>query len=282
MLHTAPLVLDGATGSCLMMRGMPRGIPTELWIQENPEILIALQKEYIAAGSQVIYAPTFQANRIAFAERHIDADVRETILALVSLSRQAAADSGILIAGDVGTCGKPLAPVGTMTYEAMFECYQEAISALAEAGVDYIAAETLLSAEEALVILDAAASVCDLPVVCSLTIEADGGLLFGGTIFDAAADIEAMGAAAVGCNCSVGPDQLVSIIEMLHKRLSIPVIAKPNAGMPEITADGRAVYNMSADDFAQHMCTLHRAGASLIGGCCGTTPDYIRAICAAL
>ena len=148
--------------------------------------------------------------------------------------------------------------------------------------MDLIVAETLLTTDEAMAILDAAAGVCALPVLCSLTIEADGSLLFGGNIFDAAADLESMGAAAVGVNCSVGPDQLESVIAGIADRVSVPVIAKPNAGMPEIQDDGRAVYSMDAVSFARHMRRLRDAGASVLGGCCGTTPDYIRAMCAAL
>ena len=126
------------------------------------------------------------------------------------------------------------------------------------------------------VLLLAAASVCDLPVFCSLTIEADGSLFFGGTIYDAVEELEAMGAAAVGCNCSTGPDQLEAVISGIRKRVSIPVIAKPNAGMPVISETGEAVYHMGPSEFARHMAVLRRAGASILGGCCGTTPEFIR------
>ena len=154
----------------------------------------------------------------------------------------------------------------------------EAITALKRAGVDYIAAETLMTVEEATAILDAANAVTDLPVVVSMTIEADGGLLFGGNIFDACEQLEAMGAAAVGINCAVGPDQLTSIIRTLRERVTVPIIAKPNAGMPEINDQGVAVYSMGPEVFGQHMVALRDAGASLLGGCCGTNPEYIRAM----
>ena len=272
-LQQGPLILDGATGSNLMLAGMPRGVSTELWVLEHRQALIDLQRAYVAAGSQVVYAPTFQANRVSMPE----ADIPSLIPSLVAISREAVGGQ-VLVAGDVSTTGR-MAPLGPVTYDELVECYMEAITALKRAGVDYIAAETLMTVEEATAILDAANAVTDLPVVVSMTIEADGGLLFGGNIFDACEQLEAMGAAAVGINCAVGPDQLTSIIRTLRERVTVPIIAKPNAGMPEINDQGVAVYSMGPEVFGQHMVALRDAGASLLGGCCGTNPEYIRAMC---
>lgn len=275
-LQQGPLILDGATGSNLMLAGMPRGVSTELWVLEHRQALIDLQRAYVAAGSQVVYAPTFQANRVSMP----DADIPSLIPSLVAVSREAVGGQ-VLVVGDVSTTGR-MAPLGPVTYDELVECYMEAITALKRAGVDYIAAETLMTVEEATAILDAANAVTDLPVVMSMTIEADGGLLFGGNIFDACEQLEAMGAAAVGINCAVGPDQLTSIIRTLRERVTVPIIAKPNAGMPEINDQGVAVYSMGPEVFGQHMVALRDAGASLLGGCCGTSPDYIRAMCQSL
>ncbi len=275
-LQQGPLILDGATGSNLMLAGMPRGVSTELWVLEHRQALIDLQRAYVAAGSQVVYAPTFQANRVSMPE----ADIPSLIPSLVAVSREAVGGQ-VLVAGDVSTTGR-MAPLGPVTYDELVECYMEAITALKRAGVDYIAAETLMTVEEATAILDAANAVTDLPVVVSMTIEADGGLLFGGNIFDACEQLEAMGAAAVGINCAVGPDQLTSIIRTLRERVTVPIIAKPNAGMPEINDQGVAVYSMGPEVFGQHMVALRDAGASLLGGCCGTNPEYIRAMCQSL
>lgn len=275
-LQQGPLILDGATGSNLMLAGMPRGVSTELWVLEHRQALIDLQRAYVAAGSQVVYAPTFQANRVSMPE----ADIPSLIPSLVAVSREAVGGD-VLVAGDVSTTGR-MAPLGPVTYDELVECYMETLTALKRAGVDYIAAETLMTVEEATAILDAANAVTDLPVVVSMTIEADGGLLFGGNIFDACEQLEAMGAAAVGINCAVGPDQLTSIVRTLRERLSVPIIAKPNAGMPEIDDQGVAVYSMGPEVFGQHMAALRDAGASLLGGCCGTSPEYIRAMCAHL
>ena len=271
-LQQGPLILDGATGSNLMLAGMPRGVSTELWVLEHRQALIDVQRAYVAAGSQVVYAPTFQANRVSMPE----ADIPSLIPSLVAVSREAVGGQ-VLVAGDVSTTGR-MAPLGPVTYDELVECYMEAITALKRAGVDYIAADTLMTVEEATAILDAANAVTDLPVVASMTIEADGGLLFGGNIFDACEQLEAMGAAAVGINCAVGPDQLTSIIRTLRERVTVPIIAKPNAGMPEINDQGVAVYSMGPEVFGQHMVALRDAGASLLGGCCGTSPEYIRAM----
>ncbi len=271
-MQQGPLFLDGATGSNLIAAGMPRGVSTELWILEHPEVLTGLQRAYAAAGSQLVLAPTFQANRIGLAGRELPEPVPKLIARLVALSREAA-NGTALVGGDVSSTGR----FADLEYTELYDAYSEQIDALCEAGADLIAAETLLSAEEGAVILDAA-SGRDIPVLCSLTVESDGALLFGGNIFDACADLEAMGADAVGVNCSCGPDQLAAVIAGIKRRVGIPVIAKPNAGLPTITENGKAVYSMGPEAFARAMVPLRDAGASLLGGCCGTAPEHIRAM----
>ena len=270
-----PLLLDGATGSNLMAAGMPPGVCTEIWVRDHKDVFLRLQKAYIEAGSQVIYAPTFGGNRISLSMHGLENEIEALNKTLVSYSLEAA-DDKVLVAGDLTTTGKMMAPAGELSYEQAFEVYQEQIHYLAEAGVDLLAVETMISIEETLAALDAALSVCDLPVMCSMTIESDGSLFTGGNIFEAALALESAGASAVGINCSVGPEQLVAIIRTLYETVSIPVIAKPNAGMPVIDDLGQAVYNMTPQDFALHMKTLVDMGASIVGGCCGTTPEFIH------
>lgn len=271
------LILDGATGSNLMKAGMPRGVCTEQWIADHPEPLMKLQKAYVDAGSDVIYAPTFLANPISLKSHGLEAETGRLNETLVHISRKAAGGRA-LVAGDLSTTGKLMEPLGEMSYDTLYDAYREQISCLVRSGVDLLVAETMMAADETMVILDAAASVCDLPVLCSLTMESDGSLFFGGNIFETAEILEAAGADAVGCNCSVGPDQLEAVIAGIKDRVSVPVIAKPNAGMPHITETGEAVYGMSASDFGLHMSALARAGARILGGCCGTNPDHIRAL----
>ena len=271
------LLLDGATGSNLMASGMPRGICTETWVIEHKEIFQELQRSYIAAGSQVIYAPTFGGNRINLAKHGLTDRIEEINRTLVGYSRELAGD-GVYVAGDITTSGSFITADGDYTYDDAFKMYQEQVKILADAGIDLIAAETMINIEETLAAVDAANSVCDLPIMCTMTVEADGSIFSGGNAIEAAVSLEAAGADAVGINCSVGPDQLVSVVRSIKENVSIPVIAKPNAGMPTIDDRGNAVYSMNPEDFASYMKILIENGASVVGGCCGTTPAFIRAL----
>lgn len=265
-----PIILDGATGSNLMKAGMPRGVCTEQWICENPKPLQELQRAYEKAGSQVVYAPTFSANRISLKNYGLENQVAELNKVLIEISRTAVG-SQVLVAGDLTTAGKQEIP-----YEELLEAYREQIVVQTQEGVDLLVAETMLGVTECMAVLDAAASVCSLPVMCTLTVESDGSLFFGGNIYEAVETLEEMGADAVGINCSTGPDQLLSVVENMRKRVSIPLIVKPNAGMPIINEQGQPVYSMGAQEFADCMKRLVQAGADIIGGCCGTTPEYIE------
>ena len=269
------LFLDGATGSNLMAQGMPRGICTERWVIEHRDVIQKLQKSYIEAGSRIIYAPTFGGNRLSLKQHGLENKIQEINSTLVSYSREIAGNKAF-VAGDITTSGQFVTADGEYTYEDAFEMYKEQITILKNAGVDLIAAETMINIEETLAAVDAANSVCDLPVMCTVTVEADGSIFSGGNAVEAAVAFESAGAAAVGINCSVGPDQLVSVIRNIREAVSIPVIAKPNAGMPVIDDQGNAVYSMNPVDFAKHMQVLVKNGAGIIGGCCGTTPDFIR------
>lgn len=269
------LILDGATGSNLTKAGMPKGVCTEEWALEHPEAVIELQRRYIEAGSDIVYAPTFGANRASLKRFNLESRIEELNRKLVALSKTAAAGQA-LVAGDITTIGYPVTDEGELSYENRVALYQEQIYLLAEAGVDLIAAETLLGGDEAMAILDAAAMVCDLPVMCTLTVESDGSCYFGGNVIDIAVNLEEMGAAAVGINCSCGPDQLESIVRNLRERVNVPVIVKPNAGLPVINEKGEAVYPMEPEVFGRHMKKLVELGAGIVGGCCGTDERFIR------
>ncbi len=276
-LTQSVVLLDGATGSNLMARGMPRGVCTELWIMEHKDVILSLQKDYAEAGSRIIYAPTFGGNRISLAKYGLADRIGEINSALVSYTREAVGH-GVYVAGDVTTTGTILSPESGYTYEMAFENYCEQIRILSEAGADCIVAETMINTEEALAAVDACRTVCSLPIFCTMTVEADGSIFSGGNAAEAAAALESAGADAVGINCSVGPDQLVSVVRSIREHVSVPVVAKPNAGMPFIDDQGNAVYTMTPKDFARHMKALTENGASIIGGCCGTTPEFIREI----
>ena len=277
LVERGVVLLDGATGSQLRAKGMPVGVSTELWIYEHPEAILALQRAYVDAGSDIIYAPTFSANRVGLGLHGLEDRLAELNAGLVKLSKQAAGGRA-LVAGDFSTTGKPLEPVGTMSYQGLLDIYREQIEVVVAAGADLLGAETMLTVDECACFVEAARSVCDLPVMCTLTIEADGHLLFGGNVVEAVETLQALGVSAVGLNCSVGPDQLAAVVASMKAVATVPVIAKPNAGMPVMDEQGQAHYSMTPARFAGSMKRLVDAGARIIGGCCGTGPEYIAAL----
>lgn len=274
-----PVYLDGATGSNLSKRGMPAGVCPEQWILEHKDIFIGLQREFADAGSNIIYAPTFTANSVKLKEYGLRENIRQMNMELVALSKEAAGGR-CLVAGDITMTGQQLAPMGTMDFEELVMIYKEQIGYLAEAGVDLLVIETMMSLQESRAALIAAKESCNLPVMVTMTFETDGRTLYGTDARTAAIVLESLGASAVGVNCSAGPDKMVSLIEAMAEVTTIPLIAKPNAGLPELDADGNTVYNMDSTDFAEGMAALARAGASILGGCCGTTPEYIEKLIA--
>ena len=275
------LYLDGATGSNLVKAGMPSGVCPEQWILEHRDVMLKLQKDYVQAGTNILYAPTFTANRIKLAEYHLEKNMSAMIHELVAISREAAASSPghtVLVAGDLTMTGEQLKPIGKMVLEDLIDIYKEQILSMVDAGVDLLVVETMMSLAETRAALIAAKEVCDLPVIATLTFEADGRTLFGTDAKTAAIVLESLGASAIGANCSTGPAQMESIISDMVTHTRIPVIAKPNAGLPFLDENGNTCYNMEAEEFAEEMEILVNAGAAILGGCCGTTPEFIRQI----
>lgn len=275
------LYLDGATGSNLVKAGMPSGVCPEQWILEHRDVMLKLQKDYVQAGTNILYAPTFTANRIKLAEYHLEKNMSAMIHELVAISREAAASSPghtVLVAGDITMTGEQLKPMGKMELEDLIDIYKEQILSMMDAGVDLLVVETMMSLAETRAALIAAKEVCDLPVIATLTFEADGRTLFGTDAKTAAIVLESLGASAIGANCSTGPAQMESIISDMVTYTRIPVIAKPNAGLPFLDENGNTCYNMEAEEFTEEMEILVNAGASILGGCCGTTPEFIRQI----
>ena len=270
-------LMDGATGSNLMKAGMPRGVCTEQWVLEHPDAILALQSAYKAAGSDMVYAPTFCANRIALSGYGLQDDVSRMNRELVALSKKAVG-SGVLVAGDMTTTGKPADPEDSDGYQQLLDAYREQAEALISGGADLIGVETMMGVNECVAAIEAIRSLGDIAVICTLSVQSDGKCYFDGSVFEASEILEALGADAIGVNCSTGPDQLESVIRTLKNTCTLPIIAKPNAGMPKISDSGEAVYSMESGEFAQHMERLVEAGASLIGGCCGTTPEFIEAL----
>lgn len=271
------VLLDGATGSNLLKRGMPAGVCPEQWIIENPQVLMGLQREFVEAGSDIVYAPTFGANRIKLAEYGLEEKIQEMNKELVRISKEAVAGKA-LVAGDITMTGEQLTPMGTLDFEELVEIYKEQIGYLTEAGVDLLVVETMLSLQECRAALIAAKETCDLPVMVTLTFQDDGKTLFGTEPSAAVVVLDSLGAAAIGVNCSAGPDKMIPIIKEMAEYTNVPLIAKPNAGLPELQPDGTTEYNMNSEEFLQHTMELIEAGADIVGGCCGTTPEFIAKI----
>lgn len=269
------LYLDGATGSNLMKAGMPAGVCPEEWILGHEEIFLALQKGYVEAGSHILYAPTFTANRIKLKEYGLQERLREMTGRLVALSKQAAGGRA-LVAGDITMTGEQLAPMGKMDFEELVDIYKEQIAALLAAGVDLLVVETMMSLQEARAALIAAKETCSLPVMVTMTFEMDGRTLYGTDALTAAVVLASLGADAVGANCSTGPAAMCDVIRTMAEAVPVPIVAKPNAGLPFVDKEGNTCYDMQAETFAEEMKLLLDAGASVLGGCCGTTPVYIK------
>ena len=273
------IYLDGATGSNLVKAGMPSGVCPEQWILEHREVMLQLQKEYVQAGTNILYAPTFTANRVKLAEYHLEKNMSSMIHDLVAISKEAAASTPghpVYVAGDITMTGEQLRPMGKMELEDLIAIYKEQILCLVDAGADLLVVETMMSLAETRAALIAAKEVCDLPVIATLTFEADGRTLFGTDAKTAAVVLESLGASAIGANCSTGPAQMEGIISDMVSVTMIPIIAKPNAGLPFLDENGTTCYNMEAEEFTEEMQVLVNVGATILGGCCGTTPEFIR------
>lgn len=274
-------ILDGATGTNLMRAGMTAGVCPEEWIIGHRDVMLSLQREYVAAGSNILYAPTFTANRLKLKEYGLESKQRELIHELVSISKEASAGRA-LVAGDLTMTGVQLAPIGPLDFEELITIYKEQIGYLCEAGADLLVVETMMSLQETRAAVIAAKEVCELPIMASLTFEKDGRTLYGTDARTAVITLQSLGAAAVGANCSTGPGQMAELIRDMAEVAEVPVIAKPNAGMPVLQKDGTTGYSMTADAFVKEMQLLTDAGASIVGGCCGTTPKHIAKLAQSL
>lgn len=275
------VILDGATGSSLLAAGMPRGVCPEQWILENPEVLLSLQEQYLLAGTDILYAPTFSANRIKLAEYGLSEKIHEMNRELVALSKKAIQRAGregsAFVAADLTMTGKNLAPIGTMDFEELVEVYKEQVFDCVKAGADLFVVETMMSLQECRAALLAVRETCELPVMITLTFREDGRTFHGNSPETAALILEKMGADAVGMNCSAGPDKLLSLVGRMVEISDVPVIVKPNAGLP-VLKDGKTVYDMGVEEFTGYMREVLLAGAAIVGGCCGTTPEYIKCL----
>ena len=275
ILQEGPLMLDGAMGSNLRKAGMPRGCCTEEWILNHPETVIGLQRRYYEAGSRVLYAPTFQAQPAALKEVKLDKQTEAINAMLVALTRQAAPNA--LVAGDITTLAVYLESYDPEVFPTLVDNYRRQIAGLLEGGADFLAAETLLYPQDAEAILTAAELEGAQTVIYTFTMQPDGSLFSGMDAGKVLRELEDAGAAAVGFNCVAADMMTPGLVSKLRRQVKGPLVCKPNAGIPVISHAGEAVYPMLPEEFAEILSDCVSMGAGIVGGCCGTDPEYIRA-----
>ncbi len=272
------VILDGATGSFLMVAGMSARACTEAWVCEHPDVIVNLQKQYVAAGSNIIYAPTFGANRLRLSGHGLEDKIEYLNKTAVSLSKQAAGGKA-LVAGNLSMASASLVIYEDDYFDLVKETYKEQVRILEDAGCDLFAIETMQNVEEARAAVEAAVEASSLPVMVSMSFEENAHTLYGDTPENAAHILTEAGADVVGANCSAGPDRMLPIIRAMRKSTDLHILAKPNAGIPEPGPNGTVHYNLTEDGFAVSMMQLIESGANIIGGCCGTAPSYIEKLC---
>ena len=276
LLSTGPLLLDGATGSNLQKLGMPKGCCTEEWVLNNPEALVKLQRSYAEAGSNIVYAPTFQAQPIALERVGLARQTEAINAQLVALSRSAA--PGCLIAGDLTTLAAFCDSWDEANFDLLVENYRRQIRGLMDGGADLLVGETLLYPQEAEAILTAAELEGAGASMYTFTMQPDGSLFSGREAGPVLHELEALGAAAVGFNCVAADMMTPYLVTKLRRSVKGPLICKPNAGVPVIGPDGVPSYPQTPEEFASIVRDCHANGASILGGCCGTAPEFIAAV----
>lgn len=272
LLQKEFIILDGAMGTMLQQKGMPLGCVPEIMCLEHPEWLLDIHKQYITAGSDIIYTNTFGAN--SYKTKNCGYTVEQLISAAVGLAKQAVTELGTdtLVGLDVGPIGQLLEPTGTLSFEDAYELFAQQVRAGVAAGADLVAIETMTDLYEMKAALLAVKENCTLPVVCTMTFEQTGRTFTGCAVSAMALTLEGLGADAIGINCSLGPKELVPLIEELRQWTTLPIIAKPNAGLPDPNSDS---YDITPAEFANNMAQLAKLGVKILGGCCGTNPNYI-------
>ncbi|GMQ60649.1 homocysteine S-methyltransferase family protein [Vallitalea sediminicola] len=267
------LILDGATGTELQKRGMPRGVCPEKWVIDNQEVIMDIQRGYKEAGSKAVYACTFGCNSIKLAEFGLEDQLVEMNKELVRISREAVGDD-VWVIGDLSPTGAQIYPLSDYHFEDIVDAYKPQVKALVEAGVDLFVIETMMNVNEARAALIAVKETCDLPVMVSMTYEKSGYTLNGTDPVTALITLQNLGADAVGCNCSTGPNDMIDIVKAMKPYAIVPLIVKPNAGLPKYE-NGETIFDMNEDEFSHYGALLAEAGANIIGGCCGTTKTFI-------
>ena len=270
------ILLDGATGTELIKRGMPSGVAPELWVYEHPQAIFEVHNAYLHGGSNIVYAPTFGGNRCKMAEFGLAERQKEIIGSLMRITKDNAKNAYVF--GDIAPTGRFVEPYGDLDFEEAVAIFRELAKILADNGADGFAIETMMDIQEArAALLGCREAAPELPVMVTMTFESSGRSLTGCDPVASLVTLQSLGADAFGCNCSTGPGEMAEIIRKLKPFAKIPLIAKPNAGLPKMI-NGRTVFEMDPAAFGAAVPELISAGASILGGCCGTTPEHLKAM----
>ena len=268
------VILDGATGTELQKKGMPAGACPESWCLENPQVIKDIHVSYQQAGAQIVYTCTFGANRFKLQQYGVKDNVHQVNRKLAQLAKQACGKK-TLVAGDIGPTGLFIEPFGKLPFEEAVDAFKEQARGLIDGGCDLIVIETMIDIQETRAALLAVKEIKDIFTIVSMTYEEDAHTLSGTDPVSALITLQSLGADAVGCNCSTGPEKMVDLIAAMKPYATVPLTAKPNAGVPRLE-NGKTVFDMEAKAFAAFGRKLAAAGANMLGGCCGTTPEHIK------
>ncbi|MDD5697812.1 MAG: homocysteine S-methyltransferase family protein [Victivallaceae bacterium] len=279
LVNERVVIVDGATGTEFAKNGMPQGVSPELWALENPGVVRQIHDAYIAAGSDIVYIPSFGGNRFKLEEFGLAGRLNEINCTLARTVKENVGGRALAF-GDLAPTGQFVEPFGDLGFEEVVKVYKEQVQALLDGGVDGFVIETMLDLQETRAAVLAVRETCDLPLMASLTFDENMRTLTGNDPLSALITLQALGVDAFGCNCSTGPQQMIELMKTIKPYAKIPLLAKPNAGMPKLI-DGKTVFDLDPDKFAGFTEALVSAGANIIGGCCGTTPEHIRAQAAA-
>jgi len=275
------MIGDGAIGTQLQARGLPAGMMPEAWSEARPDAVRDVHLAYLQAGAQYLTTNTFGANRVRLGERGLGGRVAEFNERGVALAREVAGDDA-WVAGSVGPTGKLMQPLGELSVAEAEDVYAEQIEALVAAGVDLLVLETHHALEEASAAARMALQLGHVPVFCSFAFNARGRTMMGLRAADAARELEALGASAVGANCGDGPEAIAAALEQMRSATELPLLARSNAGIPQLGPNGATIWDMQPEAMAGHARRFVELGARIVGGCCGTGPAHVAAIAAAL
>lgn len=276
LLTEEVLLLDGAMGTLLQQQGMPNGTCPERWILDNEQICRDIIKAYIDAGSRIIYTPTFGANGYKLAAYKIQGAAVSLNRQLAALAKGVAAEQ-VWVAGNISSSGRYVRPLGDADFNDMVNMYKQQVQGLIAGGVDLFVIETMIDIQEARAALLAVKESSSLPVCVSMTFDENNRTVTGTDPVTAVITLQNLGADVIGCNCSLGPQEMLPIVELMKEYAKVPLLVKPNAGLPTVV-NGKTSYNLGIEEFVEYTKALLDAGANLIGGCCGTNHKYISAL----